>query len=459
MARTTIGKLSVQLTANTAGFQRAMGRAGKTMAAIGKQAARVGAAVAAVGAAGLAAAAGGLAALTRKGLESGDALGKNADRLGITTEALAGLQHGAELAGVSQDQLTKSLQRYNRSVGEALEGTGPAAEALADLGISAQKLDRMSADEGVALIADELNKLESTAEKSRIAFDLFGRSGIELFTLFQGGSEGLAAARAEAERLGLTISRVEASKIEAANDAMTRARRVLTGVGQQLAVKLSPIIRNLATAWERLATRSGSVGDTVGDAVNAVLGWIANFGDGIDLVRESMRGITALWLDWKATALESIAAVTDRITGVANVLAAQNPGLQGMLDALGGGAAAALHTAGSLARVAANEAAANVTITGTDSYGNRIRQLGRDLAAPGSAAGRDEAAEAVENGAQQVTDKLDELKNELQQLGSSTVNAQLLRVMDRLVLATANARLSPAGGAGTADLGRAVAAL
>jgi hypothetical protein len=459
LAKSTIGKLSVQLTANTAGFQRAMSRAGKTMARIGKQAARVGAAVGAVGAAGLAAAAGGLAALTRQGLAAGDALGKNADRLGVSTEALAGLQHGAELAGVSQEALTKSLGRFNRSLGEAMQGTGPAAEALEALGLSADDLASMGADAAVGQVADKLNELGTTAEKSRVAFDLFGRSGIDMFTLFQGGSEGIAAASEEAERLGLAISRTDAAGIERANDAMTRLRRVFSGIGMQLAVRLAPILENAATMMQKVATEGGGIGPKVTNALRAVIDYAASFADGIDALREGTRALTALWLDWKATALEAIAAVGAKLNIVAAIANAANPAAGGAILGIGNYA----QFGHELAREQADAAAGGIALGSDERYGNRIRTFGRDLLyptqGPPTKADTDRTTEAVEENTRTLARKVDDLKNELQQLGSGSVNTQLLRLMDKLVLATSNARAPIAGGAGTANLGRAVAFL
>src|SRR3990172_9608385 len=52
---------------------------------------------------------GGLGALVKSSIDAGDALAKTADRLGITTQALAGLRYAGDLAGVSAEQLDTSL--------------------------------------------------------------------------------------------------------------------------------------------------------------------------------------------------------------------------------------------------------------------------------------------------------------------------------------------------------------
>ena len=67
------------------------------------------------GMAGLAGAAG-LGLVISKSNKSVDALAKTADRLDVTTKSLAGLQHAADLTGVSQGTLNKSLIKQQKNI-------------------------------------------------------------------------------------------------------------------------------------------------------------------------------------------------------------------------------------------------------------------------------------------------------------------------------------------------------
>ena len=79
----------------------------------------------------------GMGALVKQSLAVNDALAKTADRLGLTTEALAGLQHAAELTGAGTKTLDMALQRMTRRIGEAATGSGAAKDAITELGLSA----------------------------------------------------------------------------------------------------------------------------------------------------------------------------------------------------------------------------------------------------------------------------------------------------------------------------------
>ena len=70
----------------------------------------------------------------------------------------------------------------------------------------------------------------------------------------------------ESELLGLSMSRVDAAQIEAANDSITRAQGVFEGIGNQIAVSLSPLVSELAANFYQSAldmNESGNVGQRV----------------------------------------------------------------------------------------------------------------------------------------------------------------------------------------------------
>jgi len=112
--------------------------------------------------AGLAAATAGVVTLTvawgkmRSSMADIDALAKTSDKLGVATEKLAGLRHGAELSGVGADKMEMALQRMTRRIAEAAKGSGEAQDALKQLGVDAQALAKLPADQQLSKIADAM---------------------------------------------------------------------------------------------------------------------------------------------------------------------------------------------------------------------------------------------------------------------------------------------------------------
>ena len=241
--------------------KRAFGSVKAGMLGIGKVALGTVTKVAKIGAAFVTAAAAATAALTKMSMTSIDNLTKTANKIGATTEALVGLQLAAELTGVSTETMNMALQRMTRRVSEAAMGTGEAVKALKELGINAYELERLPLDEQMNIVADAMQNVESQADRVRLAMKLFDSEGVALVNTLAGGSEALKEYAAEAEALGLTISDIDAAKIEAANDAVTKAKKVFTGLGNQLAVTFSPLIEYVANLFRQSAINNAEFGN------------------------------------------------------------------------------------------------------------------------------------------------------------------------------------------------------
>jgi hypothetical protein len=200
----------------------------------------------AAAAAATAAASVAIASGIREQLAAVDSLAKSADRLGLTTEALAGLQHGAKLAGVEVGTLEMAMQRMTRRVAEAAQGQGSALSALAELNLDAERLNQLAPDAALRRIADAMSDVQGEGDRVRLAFKLFDSEGVGLLNLIEDGADGIREASAEARELGLTMSRDTAAGIEAANDASERFEAAWRGITRQLAAAAAPLMEGLA---------------------------------------------------------------------------------------------------------------------------------------------------------------------------------------------------------------------
>ena len=237
--------------------------------------------------AGLAGAAG-LGLLVRSSLKSVDALAKTSDKLGTTTEALAGLRYAAELSGVSSNTLDMALQRMTRRLSEAADGTGEAKGALRELGLDAQALAAMAPDQAFTKISGAMENVSTQGEKVRLAFKLFDSEGVALVNTLALGEEGLSNMAAEADALGIAVTRLDASKVEAANDAMTRAGGLLDGIGNQLAIESAPFLDALVDGFVDAAVEAGGMSNFIGAAMDNVIG-------AVGFVADAFRGLEVVW--------------------------------------------------------------------------------------------------------------------------------------------------------------------
>ncbi len=230
-----------------------------------------------------------------------DNLGKTADTLGLGVEQLQAFRREAELSGISVDTLDKSLLKMNRNIGEAISGTGAAADALEDLGLDANTLATLNPEEAFTRITDALRDVPTLAQRSSLAMDIFGKKGAEVLRIT---GDGLSNANDELEEFGLKLTRVDIAGIEAANDAIFKVQQNFTGVKDVLTARLAPVV--VAVSNLILDMSKGLVGATedgadfatklvrgfgfIGDAFNGFL-------DGIDFIRLVINGLELLIAD------------------------------------------------------------------------------------------------------------------------------------------------------------------
>ena len=246
---TSIGGISVKINADMTGFEAGLNKA---RAKLSDTTAKMRSGANEYGkwaAAGVAAATAVGAAMVRSQMQTIDALAKTADRLGLTTEALAGLQRSAELSGAGANTLNMALQRMTRRVAEAAQGTGEAKNAIKELGLDAQALAAMSPDQQFKTIADAMGGVAEQGDRVRLSMKLFDSEGVKLLNTLQMGSEALEQQEQMAIKLGTALSRVDAAKVENANDALSTAGDAREGIVNRVTVQLAPIMDALADSF------------------------------------------------------------------------------------------------------------------------------------------------------------------------------------------------------------------
>ena len=268
---TTIATLTVDLLAESAKFRSELKKANKD-ANDWSTKVRGAATSAAKSIAGLGvASAAGLAAMYTVTAQAIDQQTKFADKIGISTEALAGLQHAGELTGVAANTMNMGLQRMTRRIAEAAQGTGEAVGALDQLGLSAQELNAMNPDEQFKAIAGAMGEVNSRSEQVRLAFKLFDSEGVALLNTLDAGKEGINGMMTEAEMLGLTLSRIDAQKVEQANDAFDKATKISTGFNRLLTAELAPIVEGVSTEFLQASLNAGGMGEVATKAADAIV--------------------------------------------------------------------------------------------------------------------------------------------------------------------------------------------
>ncbi|HHD2651047.1 TPA: phage tail tape measure protein, partial [Klebsiella pneumoniae] len=198
MAGKSLGTLTIDLVAKVGGFVSGMDKAERASAKWSKQVqddvAKSSAALAGIGAAaiaaGLAVGASGFQLLksTSRQIAETDRWAKS---LQLSTQELLAWQFAAEKAGVSGDQMADIFKDIGDKIGDAvLNKSGEAVDALNALGLSAEKISKVSPDKQLLAIGESLEKISTNAEKTTILESL-GNDLSKLLPLFDNNNQKL----------------------------------------------------------------------------------------------------------------------------------------------------------------------------------------------------------------------------------------------------------------------------
>jgi hypothetical protein len=222
----TIGSLVLSLTAETATLNRDLARATRSIDTFASRAASAAKIVGVgFGVGGVA----GLVAITQNAINAADAIGDLSKQLGVSTDALQSLQFAARQSGSSTEGLNAGLATFAKSVGQAQAGTGRLLSQLLKLDPVAAKQVQTAKDQEQALaaVADAIERADGAAAKSAISVAAFGDAGKTLVTTFADGADSIAAAHAEASRLGIILDTEVIAAAQQTNDELDKLSTVI----------------------------------------------------------------------------------------------------------------------------------------------------------------------------------------------------------------------------------------
>ncbi|RFA24345.1 hypothetical protein CAI21_21970 [Alkalilimnicola ehrlichii] len=328
MSAGRLGSLVVRIGADTREFDRnakgvkaQMRDMGRSMRAGVAGAAKFGAAIVAAGAAiG--------AALVSRSMQAIDTQAKLAQSLQTTQATLAGVQRGADMAGISNSQLEQATRQLTNQLGRAAEGSGTAAARLDQMGLSAEELAQMPLDQRLATINQAIRDQIPAWQQATVASEFYGdRAGAAMMRL---DPETLAEGARQADALGLALSDVDVVTIERANDSMSTLREIGTGIINRFAVKFAPLIDAIASLLSEMAIESNGFADAIDKAFDIAVtgaGWFADTIQGLRVVFKGLQLLAAAWgsavMGIVRRAAEGISAFIDSVGRAVNATVEQ----------------------------------------------------------------------------------------------------------------------------------------
>ncbi len=298
-----------------------------------------------------------------------DAAIKNAQSVGMTADAFTELAYAANMSGVSQQEFVSSSAKLNRVVEDALSGSKSAMEAFFRAGVELRDSagNLKTTEQLYAEIADTFAGMPDGIGKTSLAMELFGKSGAKLIPMLNSGRNGLTALRADAQRLGISLTDFDAKNAEAFNDSFANIGESIRGLtliagkhlwpvftkihdfisskivvaGQELARVMPQWTAEFEKGWDALVPELESAWQSIKDGARVANDFAQSMGGWVPLIKTAVK----YWLYWRGIRLaKSLWDTGKAVRDLGrNFLALQYAGISigGVLKAAGGGLAKA----------------------------------------------------------------------------------------------------------------------
>lgn len=198
-----------------------------------------------------------IGAFGKETLRAADAIGKFADRAGISTDELQKMRYAFDLAGVGVEAVDKGLLNFGKRLGKAHQGIGAlkgglkgGEEALLDM-----LMATTSESEALDIMFKAMGAATTQRRKLAIADAAFGMSGLRMTAAFREGSDEFFRLKNEAQALGVVLDESMIRKAEELNDQMNKVSKVISAKLMMAFSGLFPIILNASNAILDLSMR------------------------------------------------------------------------------------------------------------------------------------------------------------------------------------------------------------
>lgn len=297
-----LGSIIVELLAKTGSFETDLGRAAKTtqkrMKEIETSAEKAGRLLGSALKTGAIAAGtaivAGLATATvaiEAAIQEMDQLNETAQKIGIPVEVLSGLKYAAEQSGVEIEQLQTGLGKLIKFQQDAAQGGKDSLRVFETFGIAIKDVEGnlRGTEEVLREFSDIFKALPDGPEKSALAMQIFGKSGMELIPFLNAGSDGIAEMTDRARELGLVFDAEAGSKADEFGDKLAELEGAVKGLSVQVAIELLPELIALVDWFRENYTEGAKLKETA-EAIASVISFA---GERINAFSNDVQALTA----------------------------------------------------------------------------------------------------------------------------------------------------------------------
>jgi len=194
-------------------------------------------------------------------------LGNTALRLGTDFQTIQVLDEAARRSGVSIDALAAGIQKLAVNINEARSGTGKAADAFRELGITQEELLTLDPASLAEKTAAALQGIEDPARRAALATETLGKAALTLLPAFNSIGESETALR----RFAALISDVDRDRISSLGQAFDNVKTAILGLGQNILLPFSGVVEGLANLFADVIGTVNRLAQAIGVVLKPVL--------------------------------------------------------------------------------------------------------------------------------------------------------------------------------------------
>ena len=305
MASKSLGTLTLDLIAKTAGFAQGMSKAERDSAKWRKKVKRdikdVSSSIAKWGAATAAAAATASTALVVHTAKSAAEISKLSAVAGTSTDQFQRYAAGARVLGIEQEKLADIFKDTSDKVGDFLQtGGGPLADFFNNIapkvGVTAEQFRNLSGPQALELYTASLEKANISQNEMTFFMEAIASDASMLLPLLRDGAKGFETLGEAAAQSGAILSKDLIADSERFNAALFLMEQQSVGLKNQFVSGLMPTFTDLATKVADVTVETGvakEVGETFGNVLKGVAVAAVGLVGGLQIMGKSIGTIAA----------------------------------------------------------------------------------------------------------------------------------------------------------------------
>lgn len=212
---------------------------------------------------------------------------------------------------------TITLDQYKKKYDELYDGAYDAIPQLKQLGISLAEIDNLSQEEMMEKVIMSLAEMENGSDKARLATELFGKAGIDMMPMLNGGAEAITELKNRAGELGLVMSDEAVTAGVVLGDTMDDVKKSFGMLGTEIGVAVMPIFQKflewILANLPKIKEDFGKVVDFIKNAIAILVKFWEENGTAIKAVTDKIFSAIKVIID---TTMNIIKNVIKVITGI-----------------------------------------------------------------------------------------------------------------------------------------------